>query len=134
MMLTYSKKLKPFARQLRNDMTPHERIVWQKIRCKQIHNVQFYRQKPVGSVIIDFYAKRIKLAVEIDGGQHYTDEGRARDIERDNYLQSLGITILRFGNHDVYKHLEEVLEKIAFTVLCLKCRKHNVLGVYTALS
>jgi len=120
-MSNYFKALKPFARQLRRDMTPHERIVWQKIRCKQIYEVQFYRQKTIGSFIIDFYAKSIRLAIEIDGAQHYTDEGRTRDIERDNYLQSLGITILRFGNHEIYKHIEVVLEKISFTILQLKC-------------
>jgi very-short-patch-repair endonuclease len=119
-MITYSKELKPFARQLRNDMTPHEQMVWRKIRAKQIYDMQFYRQKPIGTFIIDFYAKRIRLAIEIDGGQHYTDEGRARDIERDDYLHSLGITVLRFGNHEVYGHLDEVLEKIASTVLDLK--------------
>jgi very-short-patch-repair endonuclease len=111
--------LKTFARQLRSDMTPYERIVWQKIRCKQIHGIQFYRQKPIGTFIIDFYAKSIRLAVEIDGGQHYTDEGRSRDIARDEYLHSQGVTILRFGNHEVCEQLNEVLEKIASTVLNL---------------
>lgn len=54
-MLIYSKKLKPFARQLRTDMTPQERKVWRKIRNKQIHGIQFYRQKPIGPFIIDFF-------------------------------------------------------------------------------
>jgi len=122
-MLTYSKELKPFTRQLRNDMTPHEQIVWQKIRSKQIHGIQFYRQKPIGTFIIDFYAKVIKLAIEIDGGQHYTDEGKTRDIQRDDYLNSLGITVLRFENHEVFKHLDKVLNKIASTALDLKVNK-----------
>lgn len=60
------------------------------------------------------------MAIEIDGGQHYTEEGSARDIERDNYLSTLGITTLRFGNHEINSHLEQVIEKIASTVLYLR--------------
>src|SRR5438105_15964235 len=105
MVLLYAKELKPFARQLRNNMTPQEEIIWKKIRLKQIHGIQFFRQKSIGRFIVDFYAKCIKLAIEIDGSQHYTDEGRACDMERDAYLDSQGVTILRFGNHEVHAHL-----------------------------
>lgn len=120
MMLPYTAKLKPFARQLRNNMTPHEQVVWQKIRLKQIHGIQFFRQKPIGRFIIDFYAKCIKLAIEIDGAQHYTTEGKAYDMERDAYLYSQGVTILRFGNHEVHAHLDAVLDRIKSAVLHLK--------------
>ncbi len=118
-MLRYSKALKPFARQLRSEMTPYERIVWEKIRYKKIQGIQFYRQKTIGNFIIDFYAKRIRLAIEIDGGQHYTDEGKACDIQRDDYLHSQGVTVLRFENHEVLHHLNSVLEKIASTAFHL---------------
>lgn len=118
-MITYYPELRPYARKLRNEMTRYERTVWYKIRCKQIHGIQFYRQKTVGRYIIDFYAKTIKLAIEIDGSQHYIDAGRAKDVIRDDYLHSQGITILRFGNHEVYQCLDSVIQKIKDIVLFL---------------
>jgi very-short-patch-repair endonuclease len=70
-MLPFNKKLKPFSRNLRNNMTDAERLIWSKIRRKQIGDLQFYRQKNIGHYIVDFYCPEGKLIVEIDGGQHY---------------------------------------------------------------
>jgi very-short-patch-repair endonuclease len=71
-MLPFNKKLKPFSRNLRNNMTDAERLIWSKIRRKQIGDLQFYRQKNIGHyIIVDFYCPEGKLIVEIDGGQHY---------------------------------------------------------------
>lgn len=70
-MLPFNKKLKPFAGNLRNNMTDAERLIWSKIRRKQIGDLQFYRQKNIGHYIVDFYCPEGKLIVEIDGGQHY---------------------------------------------------------------
>jgi very-short-patch-repair endonuclease len=93
-------------------MTDSERIVWSKIRKKQIYNVQFYRQKNVGSYIVDFYCPKAKLIIEIDGGQHYEKEGMKKDRERDDYLQGLGLKVLHFSDIDVLKNINGVLERI----------------------
>ena len=111
-MLPYNKNLKPFARQLRNNMTIAEQLMWSKIRRKQIMDLQFYRQKNIGPYIVDFYCPQVKLIVEIDGGQHYEEKGQHQDRQRDQYLEKLGFTVLRFSNIDVLKNIDGALEVI----------------------
>ncbi len=110
--LAYAKSLKPFARQLRSNMTAAESLLWHKIRKKQLLGIQFLRQKPIATFILDFYAKEIKLAIEVDGGQHFTDAHQAKDAHRDAYLATLGIKTLRFTNTEILKHCTEVLYRI----------------------
>ena len=69
-MLKYDRNLKKYSRHLRSNLTDSESKLWSRVRRKQICGVQFYRQKTVGSFIVDFYAPRAKLVVEIDGSQH----------------------------------------------------------------
>ncbi|RMD62547.1 endonuclease domain-containing protein, partial [Candidatus Parcubacteria bacterium] len=107
-MLHYSRKLKPFARQLRKNMTDAERLLWSRIRRKQLGGYQFYRQRAIGEYIVDFYCPRAKLVIEVDGGQHYTNEGKARDRERDRFLRGLVLNVLRFGKKDVIQNLAGV--------------------------
>ena len=78
-MLTYNKNLKQFSRNLRKNMTDAERRLWTRIRGKQLKGYQFYRQKTIGDYIVDFYCPKAKLVLELDGGQHYSDEGRGKD-------------------------------------------------------
>ena len=73
---------------------------------------KFYRQKVIGNYIVDFYCPRAKLVIELDGGQHFMDEGIERDKERDRYLSSLGLKVLRFTDKEVINELSSVLEKI----------------------
>jgi len=112
MRLPYSKGLKPFARELRKNMTDAERRVWGRIRRKQLNSRQFYRQKNIGNYIVDFYCPAAKLIVEIDGGQHYSEDGLRKDKDRDNRLTSLGLRILRFSDREVFENIEGVLETI----------------------
>lgn len=93
-------------------MTDAEKLLWSKIRGKQLKGFQFYRQKIVGSYIADFYCSKSKLVIEVDGGQHYSTEGKEKDRMRDNYMKRAGITVLRFSDREVLKNLEEVLEEI----------------------
>ena len=93
-------------------MTEAESFLWQRIRRKQLKGRQFYRQKNIGNYIVDFYSPSAKVIVELDGGQHYTKEGITRDHVRDKYLDSLGFTILRFSDREVFKNIEGVLERI----------------------
>ena len=111
-MLPYNKKLQPFARHLRNNMTDAERLVWSKGRRKQICNAQFYRQKNIGSYIVDFYCPAGKLVVENEGGQHYEKDNMKKDQERDLYLKKLDFTVMRFSDMDVLKNIDGVVERI----------------------
>ncbi|MCX5847804.1 MAG: endonuclease domain-containing protein [Deltaproteobacteria bacterium] len=111
-MLPFKKKLKPFARNLRSNMTDAEQLIWSKIRRKQIGDLQFYRQKNIGHYIVDFYCPKGKLIVEIGGGQHYENDGMKKDRARDRYLQMLGFAVLRFSDIDVLKNIDGVVERI----------------------
>ncbi|MBW1772225.1 MAG: endonuclease domain-containing protein [Deltaproteobacteria bacterium] len=112
MPLPYNKRLKAVARELRKNMTDAERFLWQKVRRKQLKGHQFYRQKNIGDFIVDFYCPSAKLVIEIDGSQHFTKNGRLKDKARDQYLEGLGLKVLRFSDRDVFKKTEGVLERI----------------------
>ena len=79
---------------------------------KQIKNIQFYRQKPISNIIVDFYAPSEKLVIEIDGGQHFEEIHIQRDIKRDAHLQQLGLKVLRFDNFQVLQSIDVVQEVI----------------------
>ena len=112
MALPRNKNLKQTARELRTHMTDAERKLWKYVRRKQIHGLQFYRQKVIGNVIVDFYCHQANLVIEVDGGQHYTEKGMIDDQNRDAYLESIGLIVLRFSNLDVLQNIEGVIEKI----------------------
>ena len=111
-MKPYNKNLKQPSRELRKNMTDAECLLWSRVRRKQIKGLQFYRQKPLGNYIVDFYCPAANLVVEVDGGQHYTEEGKAKDKRRDDDLAGLGLKVLRFSNIDVLKEIEAVLQVI----------------------
>ncbi len=111
-MLHYNKALKQFSQELRKNMTDGEQCLWSRLRGKQLKGYQFYRQKIIGEYIVDFYCPKTKLVIEIDGGQHYTEEGKIKDGVRDRFLEDAGLRVLRFSDRDVFANLQEVLEKI----------------------
>jgi len=111
-MLPYNKNLKEHARQLRENMTDAERHLWAKIRMKQLKDYQFYRQKPIGDYIVDFFCPKAKLIIEVDGSQHFVNETIEYDRIREEYVRSLGLKVLRFTNTEVLKHVEGVIERI----------------------
>ncbi len=110
--LSYSKNLKTISRQLRKNSTDAEKLLWSKIRRRQIKNYQFFRQKPIGKYIVDFYCKEARLVIEIDGGQHYENKNIEADKKRDNFLKSLGLKNMRFTNLDILKNVDNVVAKI----------------------
>ena len=85
-VLSYTKYLKHPARNLRKNMTDSEIRLWSRLRRKQLLGVQFYRQKPIHIYIVDFYAPKIKLVIEVDGSQHKYNENKIRDRVRDSFL------------------------------------------------
>ena len=111
-MLKYNPHLKSKARQLRKTLTDSERALWSHLRGKQLAGVQFYRQKPIGNYILDFFAPKAKLAIEVDGSQHFEASHAQQDRERDEYLEGLGLVVLRFNSRQVLKETEAVLEII----------------------
>ena len=111
-MLEYNKKHKQVSRQLRNNMTNAEQLLWSRLRRKQLLNVQFYRQKPLGNFIVDFYAPAARLVIEVDGGQHLEPECRRKDLLRDRYLTGEGLEVLRFDNLQVLRETDAVVEQV----------------------
>ena len=93
-------------------MTDSEIALWSRLRKKQIHNGQFYRQKTIGNYILDFYTPAIKLVVEIDGSQHYELANKLADEKRDAYLKTQGLYVLRFDSAQVLRELDNVVEHI----------------------
>ena len=111
-MLPYNKNLKHRSRQLRKSMTDAERHLWAKIRMKQLKAYQFYRQKPVGNYIVDFFCPKAKLIIEVDGSQHFVNETIEYDRIRKEYVSSLGLKVLRFTNTEVLTNIEGIIESI----------------------
>jgi very-short-patch-repair endonuclease len=105
------------ARDLRSDSTNVEMRLWQKLRNRQL-GVDFRRQHPAGNFYLDFYAPALRLAVELDGGQHA--EQTDADQRRTRWLEERGVTVLRFWNSDVSQNLPGVLEVIAAKIAALQ--------------
>jgi len=116
-MLEYRTVLKEPSRELRSNMTEAERILWSRIRKKQLHGVQFYRQKPIGPYIVDFYAPAAKIVIEVDGSQHLDPEHFEKDKERDRYLAGEGLLVMRFDNAQVLSETESIVERLLEVIL-----------------
>jgi very-short-patch-repair endonuclease len=111
-MKPYNKNLKQASRDLRNNMTEAEKLLWTRLRGKQILGLQFYRQKPILNFIVDFYCPAANLVIECDGSQHFTDEGLEADRVRDQALAELGLRMLRFDNGMVFRETDVVVQVI----------------------
>ncbi|MEO8894180.1 MAG: endonuclease domain-containing protein [Coleofasciculaceae cyanobacterium] len=103
-------------RQLRQNMTKAEALIWQKLRCKQIENCKFRNQYSVDRFVLDFYSPEIKLAIEIDGESHFQEGAGQYDNERQIYIESAGIKFLRVTNNQVYENMNGVLETIVHKI------------------
>jgi very-short-patch-repair endonuclease len=103
-------------KELRRNQTEAEKALWLHLRDRQFHGKKFYRQYSAGPYILDFYCPQMKLAVELDGGQHARDENRQYDVARTDYLKALGIDILRFWNHEVLNNTDDVLARMAVKI------------------
>ena len=102
------------AKNLRREMTPQERKLWYLFLQK--YPVKFYKQRIIGSYIVDFYCASAKLVLEIDGSQHYKEIEKAEDAERSAYLESLGLQVVRYSNADINARFERVCEDIHLRV------------------
>ena len=105
------KDIKAFSQTLRKNATKEENHLWYDFLKK--HPLQFRRQVPFGRYIVDFYCAKVRLAIELDGSQHYTDNGPESDTVRTDYLQRVhGLRVLSFTNLDIKKNFEGVCAAI----------------------
>ncbi|WP_180034476.1 MULTISPECIES: endonuclease domain-containing protein [unclassified Acinetobacter] len=105
-----------FAKTMRHTATDAEHLMWQLLRAKRFMNLKFRRQHVIKPYIVDFYCHEIGLVIELDGSQHGSDDVIEYDAERTKFLQDLGLTVVRYWNHDVLSRTDVVLED-----LWLKC-------------
>ncbi len=110
-----NSKLTPNAKSLRRNMTKEERHLWYDF-LKGLP-LTVHRQKVIGPYIVDFYIASAKTVIELDGSQHYEKDGMDKDAERDGYLQTRGITVLRYSNFDVNQNFQGV---------CLHIQEHLI--------
>ena len=103
---------------LRNNMTEPEKRLWQILRNQQM-GVKFRRQHGIGHYIVDFYCPERKLVIEVDGDSHYTDDAQHYDTVRADFMLALGITTMRFTNHDVMTNLNHIYQQIAHQLTCM---------------
>jgi very-short-patch-repair endonuclease len=105
------KQLEPYRKSLRNNLTSAEATLWNHLKQNQL-GIKFRRQHSVGPFIVDFYCAKSRVAVELDGAGHFTDQGMAYDEKRILYLNQLNIKVIRFENARVFEDLQGVLEEI----------------------
>lgn len=113
MKLIYNNPYLKHRRQtLRKNQTEVEKLLWFRLRNRQIQGFKFYRQYSIGPYILDFYCPTRKLGVELDGSQHKEANNIKYDEERKNYISNYQINILRFWDNEVMTNIEGVIEKI----------------------
>ena len=98
------------ARELRNNPTDAERLLWRHLRLRQFAGYKFRRQRPTGPYFVDFVSLEKRVVVEVDGGQHR--QHRLYDARRDGWLRAKGFTVLRFWDDEVLKQVENVKQAI----------------------
>lgn len=109
----FNKKILTKIRQeLRSKPTSQESLLWKRLKGRQLNGLKFRRQYGIGKYVVDFYCPEKKLAIEIDGDSHYNEQAERSDIDRDSYLESLGVKIIRFTNKEAMNKIEGVFEEI----------------------
>jgi very-short-patch-repair endonuclease len=108
--LPYDRNLKQHSRDLRNNSTRAEKKLWNVFLRN--HRLRFTRQKPLCHYIVDFYCSKAKLVIEIDGENHFTNEGKENDEIRTLALEERGLKVIRFTNEEVLENIAVVCEMI----------------------
>ena len=106
----HNKDIVSTAKMLRKNMTKEEKHLWYDFL--RIHTAKFQRQKILGKYIVDFYCASAKLVIELDGAQHYSEQGIAYDAERTAYLESYGLTVVRIPNDKINSYFREICQYI----------------------
>jgi very-short-patch-repair endonuclease len=105
------KQLEPYRKSLRSNLTSAEAALWNHLKQSQL-GIKFRRQHSVGPFILDFYCATRRVAIELDGASHFTEQGIKYDEQRTEYLNRLNIKVIRFENARMFEDLEKVLEEI----------------------
>ena len=100
-------------RRLRSNMTGPEAQLWSRLRARQLQGLKFRRQHGIGPYIVDFYCPEQSLVIEVDGDSHADTDQVVKDRQREQYLQSLGLRVIRYINDDILKNLDGVMEDLA---------------------
>ncbi|NET57985.1 MAG: endonuclease domain-containing protein [Symploca sp. SIO2E6] len=108
--LPYDSHLVARAKSLRKNPTPAEKKLW--LDYLRTFKFRILRQRPIAHFIVDFYCAALKLVIEVDGDSHFTDQGRAYDLERTSILEGYGLQVVRFTNDEVFNNFEGVCEEI----------------------
>ena len=114
MFLPHSDKRLGQARRLRREMTKEERRLWYDFL--RAYPVKMMKQKPIGNYIVDFFCESAKLVIELDGSQHYEKDGQTYDAQRTAYLESLGLTVVRYSNAEVNQNFRAVCDHIDYLI------------------
>ena len=115
-IISYTPNLKELARQLRNNSTKAEIILWQKLKRKQMYGYDFHRQKPIDNYIIDFFCHELMLGIEVDGYSHQIIEVFNKDVKKEAVMNMLGIHILRFSDEQVLKDTDNLIRAIEWYI------------------
>ena len=113
-------QLLEFAKTMRSNATDAENLMWQLLRAKRFMNLKFRRQHVIAHYIVDFYCHELGLVIELDGSQHSTHDAIEYDAERTKFLEALGLTVVRYWNHDVLSRTDVVLGDLWQVYLQLK--------------
>lgn len=105
-------QLLEFAKIMRSNATDAEHLMWQLLRANRFMNLKFRRQHVIAPYIMDFYCHELGLVIELDGSQHGADNVIEYDAERTKFLEALGLTVVRYWNHDVLERTEMVLDHL----------------------
>ncbi len=122
-IIPVNSDLDKYAKNLRKNMTNEEKTIWYDFLVKI--NPRFHRQKIIGNYIVDFYCPKLKIVIEVDGVQHYDIANSIYDTKRTQFLEDLGLSVIRFDNYDIKKDFGTVVYDI--TTHCEE--KAKVLGV-----
>ena len=111
-IIPYNPKLKQLARNLHNNSTKSEIMLWHYLKGKQMMGFDFHRQKRIDNFILDFFCLELMLGIELDGYTHLLEETYKKDIVKDKRMSELGISVLRFSDDEVYHDINNVLRSI----------------------
>ena len=115
-----TSKVEEHLPELRGNLTPQERVLWDALRGRKLDDVKFRRQHPIGAFVLDFYAPEIRLVIELDGDVHDVPVRKARDRSRDAHLIANGYHVVRVTNMEVILDLPAVLERLSTVIAALR--------------
>ncbi len=120
MIIPYNPALKELARQLRNNSTKSEIMLWKYLKNKQLCGYDFDRQKPLLNFIADFYSYELKLVIELDGYTHQFEETVEKDRIKTEELEAIGLTVLRFEDKAIFENMSSVLRVLEDYILAFE--------------